>query len=73
MFGPQSVEMFPRVKGAAPMHLFGYILAILLSCGLTFFLLNNREWKYTQFLGLSLALIYNIAIFYTFIEGMLVG
>lgn len=73
MFGSQSVEMFPRVKGPAAMHVFGYIVCIIFTCVLTYFLLQNRDWKYTQFLGLSLALLYNVAIFYTFIEGLLVG
>lgn len=71
MYGAQRVEMFPRTGGGTSFHVFFFVLIVIIACIVTFFLLKNRDWKYTQFLGLVLSLLYNVAIIYTIIQGVM--
>ena len=47
LHGAQRVEMFPRTSGGTAFHIFLFIVITILTCVVTFFLVRNREWKYT--------------------------
>ena len=73
MFGSQQVTMFPKSSKGTAVQLFLYIFCIMGTSIFTLVMLNVKQWKYTQFIGLVLALVYNLLLLYTFAEGMFYG
>lgn len=62
-------QIYPFKKNMMAVYLFVYMVAILASVLLTFFMIRLKAYRYNSTLGIALAFVYCLLVFYTLVDA----